>query len=103
MDALQLWEIMAKQTGSLGPDYDYSKQGNMDERGHGSDKGKMPWHPTFSNQSAFATKEKPGGQWGRDFMGDTFTPSQNMVEQGWFEAQKNYMREVEPNTRIFRP
>jgi hypothetical protein len=36
--------------------YGYIDMGNMNinSSGHGGDEGKLPWHPTFSNQSVFA-------------------------------------------------
>ena len=101
---LKLFEESARLGSRKGLDYDYGMSDPMtrllDGRGHGSDKGKLPWHPTFSNQSAFANKNYPGGEWGRDFMGDTFTPSDKQM--GNLDALRSYMTQQEPNVRITR-
>lgn len=34
-----------------------------DPNAHFSDIGKRPWHPTFSNESAYSNNQTPGGQW----------------------------------------
>jgi hypothetical protein len=58
-------DFWARMLGGVGPDYDYSfvRQG-PDGRGHFTDAGKLPNHPTFSNQSAYAD-EAPlqAGRW----------------------------------------
>jgi len=99
---LRLSEQNARISGRLGFDYDYSKDNPterlLDPRGHGSDSGKMPWHPTFSNRSVYATKRNPGGRWGRDFQGNTFEPARGQ-DTDYF---REYMREREPNVRIVR-
>ena len=97
---LGLMEENAKMSNGIGPDYDYSKIGNIDDRGHGSDKGKLPNHITFSNQSDYATKNNPGGIWGKDFQGNTFTPTKNMIKQHGIENYINYFKNTEPDTRL---
>ena len=94
----QQQELYAKMTGSMGQDYDYRIMGKPDERGHGSDAGKLPWHPTFSTQSAFSTPQQPGGVWGRDKSGTTFRPTDRMKGE-FFEE---YMKNRERNVRIVR-
>jgi len=74
-----IWDEAARTSGGVGPDYDYSMLGVTDNRGHGSDLGKLPNHPTFSNQSAYSTaglgQKYEGGSWD----GNTFTPSKRML------------------------
>ena len=89
-------ELYARITGGIGEDYDYGYAGEVDERGHLTDAGKLPWHPTFSNQSAFVTEENPGGIWGHDSGGDTFEPTDRMKTKRFYD----YMKHVEPNVRI---
>ena len=86
---------------------DYIDMGNlsMNSDGHGGDEGKLPWHPTFSNQSAFATNTvKPmegapqlveGGTWvARGENGskqDVFSPSTFQMKQpGYKESLQRY-------------
>ncbi len=59
----------------LGPDYDYDLAGSTDERGHYTDKGKLPNHPTFSKYSNYANKKLPGGEFVDDFQGTRWVPS----------------------------
>ena len=48
------WDQAARVTHQLGPNYDYSVfSGKQDSRGHSGDIGKLPWHPTYSDQSAY--------------------------------------------------
>ena len=53
---MKYWDKAARQSGGIGPDYDYGSVKNItkDSRGHSGDEGKLPWHPTFSNQSKYA-------------------------------------------------
>ena len=99
---LRLFEESSRLGGRMALDYDYSKSDPvarlLDPRNHGTDLGKLPWHPTFSNQSAFANPRYPGGQWGRDFMGNTFTPSARQTKDPRY--LREYMREQEPNVRL---
>jgi len=91
-------ELIAEATGGMGQDYDYSMMINRDNRGHGTDKGKLPWHPTFSTQSAFSTPTQPGGVWGHDKTGNTFKPTDRMNDRYFQE----YMHRMEPNVRIIK-
>ena len=58
-------DVLAKATHSIGPDYDYKYANGVDGREHYTDKGKLPWHKTFSNESVYDSAEYPGGQMGR--------------------------------------
>ena len=95
-------EANARMGGRMGFDYDYSKDDPMarllDPRGHGSDKGKLPWHPTFSTQSDYSTAKNPGGVWGYDVFGNTFTPAANQRGPSFNE----YMKYREPDVRVIR-
>ena len=98
---MQSWERWAKATGNWGPDYDYSKMGEVDERGHGSDLGKLPNHPTFSTQSAYSEDGNPGvwqvGRDGKDF----FQPSQEQVSEFGGRFYDRYSQDT--GDRIFIP
>ena len=98
-----LSDKIAEITKGIGPDYDYSLVSRKAGE-HGSDVGKLPNHPTFSNQSAYHTAETQGGTWGKDADGrDTYTPSQQMVQQGKTEGLASYMAKVEPNVVLLMP
>lgn len=82
---------------NLRDDHDYDLRGAFleglkpDKYGHMSDKYKKPWHPTFSNESIYSTKDIQGGHW----EGDEFIPSP------WQEKRQqliNSMNLMEPNT-----
>jgi hypothetical protein len=99
---LKLIEDNGRKLNNLGVDYDYSRSGSVDDRGHSSDAGKLPWHPTYSNQSDYATGsvEYPGGTWSRDFQGDIFRPSVRQTKIMTPEAYAGYFSKVEPDTRL---
>jgi len=101
-------EGLARLLGGIGPDYDYSQIGKLDSRGHGSDIGKLPWHPTFSNQSNYASMRDGGGQWGREvnsegMIVDSYMPSQQMVDRGNTAGLADYMRRIEPGVMLVQP
>ncbi len=91
-------EIRHEALGEMAQDYDYGMMNGRGANGHGGDAGKLPWHPTYSTQSAFSTQGDPGGIWGEDATGTTFRP---MPRQDT-EYFRNYMQDVEPNVRIVR-
>ena len=67
-----LWDQVARKQRGLGPDYDYSMATALDSRGHAGDIGKLPNHPTFSDESAYSgTSGLVGGHWN----GNVFTPA----------------------------
>jgi hypothetical protein len=83
---MMLWDKAARESKSVGPDYDYGFSGELDDRGHSSDRGKLPNHPTFSNLSEYSTgglaefhPKATGGSWSND---GVFTPSDNQVKRG---------------------
>ena len=91
------------------PDYSYGLAAlgganlTPDGRGHGSDKGKLPSHPTFSNQAVISGGKYTGGQWGRTTEGqDSYTPSQQMIQSGTKGLGK-YMAEREPDVVLEAP
>jgi hypothetical protein len=72
--------------GMSGDASDYVDLGNMnvDASGHASDVGKLPWHPTFSNESLFASNNAnpniglaAGGRWDDS----VFYPSRWQMQQ----------------------
>ena len=94
-------DMMARALNSVGPDYAYQYMGVPGSNGHGSDKGKLPNHPTFSNESAFANAMNPGGQWIQTFQGTRFQPSmQQWMRPGYDQYIRSYMDEVEPNVSL---
>jgi hypothetical protein len=86
---LSNWDRMAEATGGLGPNYDYSLLNARDiSSGHYGDAGKLPWHPTFSNESAYSSPQFMGGRWD----GDVFTPSIDQLQGGYAGGLMNYLR-----------
>jgi hypothetical protein len=99
-------DTFARDYGQYGPDYDYRlvDPTDIDMRQHGNDIGKLPNHPTFSNQSFYSGPNYPGGEWSRDFIGNRFTPSARMwLQPGYRENINQYMQYADPDTRVFRP
>lgn len=97
--AYQLW---AKANPRLANTYDYDSRGfwaagaAAAPNGHGSDHWKKPNHPTFSDQSMYASPDAPGGHWERDGTKWTFTTGPtNELHHDQEELQK-YFQEVEP-------
>ena len=87
----------ARVAKGIGPDYDYSKlTTGADGRGHYTDAGKLPWHPTFSQESRYSSPSFLGGRWTVDSAGkDVFTPSMDMINAGYTKGLANYMKVVE--------
>ena len=62
-----IWDKMARENKLIGPDYDYSLGGAVDNNGHMTDMGKLPNHPTYSQESWFSKNtDKKGGSWMQD-------------------------------------
>jgi hypothetical protein len=85
-DTMRLWDDAARKTKGMGPNYDYgASTRGLDLRGHGGDEGKLPNHPTFSNESIYADSNigLGGGSWtiGKDEIG-TFTQSRRQIANG---------------------
>lgn len=82
-------------------DYDYAIAGGSqglatNGRGHYTDIGKTPNHPTFSTESAYNDQQHQGGVWDRVNGIDRFTPSQQMLQDAArMEALKNYWDKAE--------
>lgn len=88
--------LIAKATGGIYGDYDYGAGGIQGANGHYGDIGKLPWHPTFSNESKYSNAETPGGAWG-NIPGAkeqwVFTPSANMMNQeGYDQKLAQYLK-----------
>jgi len=73
---------LARLMGTVGEDYDYGMSAGAGTFGHYTDAGKLPWHPTFSTESKYASAKLPGGKWSVDGREDVFTPSQQMIQDG---------------------
>lgn len=84
-DTYRDWDRAARESNSMGPDYDYTELRSVDGRGHGSDTGKLYRHPTFSNESQYADRSLglSGGNWDIDANGTgTFTPTKRQIDEG---------------------
>ena len=97
MNELGNSDKLARLLGIIGPDYDYSKTSGIDSRGHSTDLGKLPWHPTFSQESAYSSPEFIGGVWNQN---GNYTPSLDMINAGFTHGLGRYMRRVEPNSKL---
>lgn len=97
-------EMMAKISRSIGKDYDYGADDIADSRGHYSDKGKLPNHPTFSKESMYSSDNYSGGEWSQNMsMRNVFTPSTDMVQSGATYGLAEYFNKVEPNGVLQAP
>lgn len=104
---------LAKQTGSWSGDYDYGKSDQIQAaNGHYSDSGKLPWHPTFSTESAYSSPEFKGGTWTEDHGLNTmynpnpkvtYTPSEDMIKSGTTNGLVQYMKTREPDVELRMP
>lgn len=95
---------LAKQTRSWSGDYDYGKSDMFQAaNGHYSDSGKLPWHPTFSIESAYSIPEFKGGEWTQQNGKDVYTPSKDMINAGLTKGLGKYIGTVEPNVILNAP
>ena len=102
---------LARLTGGIGPDYDYSyAESGPDGRAHYTDRGKLPTHPTYSDESAYADRVPfEPGHWGRTPAGeDYFAPSEDKMRSTvdgvpYEQFIERYMNEVEPGVRLIKP
>jgi len=99
-----IWDAEARRTGTIGPDYDYSKISKLDSRGHGTDLGKLPNHPTFSVESAYSGKiidstGQPiiGGTW----KGNKFTMSNSMAKNGGVNRIRQLIHNKQSDGEVF--
>ena len=100
----KLSEENAKISGSIYKDYDYGKSNLIQAaNGHYSDSGKLPWHPTFSTESAYSTPEFKGGEWKEIDGKMTYTPSEDMIKAGTTKGLVEYMRTREPDVELRTP
>ena len=110
----QSWS--ADRSNALGRDVmrdqsDYDLRGDfiggsgLDGRGHGSDVGKKPNHPTFSESSKYSTAGQEGGRWSEGDNGQQyFTPSPHMMQDG--ERMNNlqsYLLDREKGVNLLSP
>ena len=103
--AARVNDYYARMRGTVAEDYDYSKAPVIsDSRGHYTDAGKLPSHPTFSVGSDYSNSTTPGGVWAKAGDMETYTPSLWMMQQpGRIEGLARYMAEREPNTVLVMP
>ena len=95
---------LAKKTGSWSGDYDYGKSDQIQAaNGHYSDSGKLPWHQTFSTESAYNSPEFKGGTWTEDHGKTVYTPSEDMIKAGTTKGLVDYMRTREPGVELRTP
>jgi hypothetical protein len=67
--------------------------------GHSDDIGKLPWHKTFSNQSAYSNENFIGGMWD----GNDFTPSLDQLRSGYGVGLLDYFNRFEPGRLNITP
>lgn len=87
---------LADKAGTLPP---------MDDRGHGTDTFKKPWHPTYSTGSGVPPLDgMTPGTWGQTAEGQPYfeAGSQNLQFQSPEELQR-YFAEVEPGVALRLP
>ena len=93
-----------------GNDYDYAIAGlagllarDRSKGQHGSDIGKLPNHPTFSDQSVYSTPNYRGGKWSEQNGQWVFTPSQDMMRNNSIAGLAEYFSRYEPNIELKAP
>jgi len=92
-------------------DYDlrahFLSGGYIADNGHGSDIGKKPNHPTFSNQSKWSTSGQKGGEWRDPIDGignPQYIPSTQMMKNDRRMSElARYMKKYEPNVSLLSP
>jgi len=91
-------------------DYDYAVAGlagmlakDRSKGQHGSDIGKLPNHPTFSNQSVYSTPIYKGGVWSKVNGQDVYTPSTDMIKSGNTKGLAEYFNKYEPKVKLDAP
>lgn len=97
-------EQLAKITRSLYGDYDYGASSGQDFRGHYSDIGKLPNHPTFSKESKYSSDKYQGGDWVQIGINQyKYIPSQDMVKAGNTSGLAEYFNKYEPTAVLEAP
>lgn len=98
---------LAKLAGSWSHGYDYGKSDMIQaSNGHYGDSGKLPWHPTFSDESSYSTSEFKGGTWSTpkgSMTGNIYTPSKDMINAGTTKGLVEYMKSREPDVQLNSP
>ena len=103
--AFQLWAAkLGKNVPEESADYDlraaFLQNPQVDVRGHLSDIGKKPNHPTFSVESKYPTPEHSGGRWTEK----NFVPSTDMMKDlPRMKALVTYLRKMEPENQFLSP
>lgn len=106
------YQAWAKTLGQAGNTYDYDLRGayaagqGPNGNGHFTDQFKKPNHPTFSDQSQYATdvNATPPGHWSTALDGNwNFQPSAQMMQQRSPEEMQAYWNRVEPNNHLVLP
>lgn len=100
-----LKEKNARISGSINRDYDYGKSDLVQSaNGHFSDSGKMPWHPTFSNESSYSQPGSEGGEWNQTGINSySYTPSKYQIQSGFTKGLGKYMKNIEPDVELKAP
>jgi hypothetical protein len=79
---------------------DFLAQKGLDARGHGSDIGKKPNHPTFSTGSKYSHPGQMGGTW----TDESFIPSPDMMrDPERMRMLAAYMKRNEPDQNFLSP
>lgn len=86
---------VSRLLGWINGDYDYGADNQAGEYGHYSDKGKLPHHPTFSDESKYHTADAPGGSWSLANGGWDFKPTINQIQNvpGYLNSLARYYEE----------
>lgn len=117
MDRSLIEDINFRQALSVGLEGDYDRTISMSptdimielfsrrmgfKTGHSSDIGKLPWHPTFSNESAYSSSAYQGGQWSDLNLegASQFTPSLDMLKTIDIEKLKAYFLSFERGNNL---
>ena len=105
--AFQAWLVKTGRQRDLA-DYDlrgaWKAGAAADHRGHLPDTFKKPNHPTFSNESIYASGKYPGGEWIDQGGGKwTFQASPWNVQNYGASDLQSYFSKVEPDSKLVLP
>lgn len=91
----------------------FGRDHGIDAGVHFSDVGKFPWHPTFSNESAYSKGlgSIQGGKWADGYSADgmrnnNYTPSPQMIQNGLVNDEhlrQEYFPRVEQGNDLKNP
>jgi len=91
-------------------DTDYSwrdafKEGYIPQPGHGTDRYKLPNHPTFSDQSMYhGVDGNEGGKWEQNQAGIwSFTPGKTNLQNWSVSDLQKYFEQREPDVTLILP